>query len=343
MAFRRWKEKENHKYIARVPLKNPTEDRQYRYFYTKEEYQAYLNGVKLTKNPNKQNRANLLQKKLTKLTDKIDKKKDLKSIVGKVLNTKTVKKGEALVGKFLKKEDAKKSYKFGDYNPASHFIEKVFKSGIGKAIVDLGYEQITLSKTEKVESLNKLKKKTKKSTSLQDQAAVNPNYLSSNDGYSMNCPYCTAAYDLRRRGYDVEASVNPKGETVYDVAKWYKGAEVVELSDVISKHSNNGLQNMYVDRTYASAAINRELANYGEGSRGHFFVWWTGGGGHDVAWEVEKGNVVLHDAQVNKTYTVDEIMSRSEYMAYIRTDNLEPTEEVLEAVRNKKRRKKNGR
>ena len=352
MAFRRWKEKEEHKYVARVPLKNPTEDRQFRYFYTKEEYQKYLSNLRTTNNNNKKvenKKIKTKQKKdvkkktedktkdkLLKIFDKINKKQKQKNKLGKIL-----KDGEALVNKFLNKNGKTKlkNDKVSS-NPVAKFVLKTIKNGIGSAIVSTAYDYLykkqeqekkkeTKKEKEIAESFEDLKKKNKNYTKKEDQSVVNPNYDPYVSDYSMNCPWCTAAYDLRRRGYDVEAGPNPNGESALEIVSWYDGAKIVELDDIEKKHPEYGTSNR-------SKAIEKELLSQGEGARGHFLVYWTSGGGHDVAYEVEKGKVVLRDCQVDETYTVKEIMDYSEYMFYIRTDNVKPNKKVLKTVRNRK-------
>ena len=63
-------------------------------------------------------------------------------------------------------------------------------------------------------------------------------------------------------------------------------------------------------------------------------VYWKSGGGHSMAYEIDStGRAIIRDCQVNKTYTVEEIVSKgvSDVM-YMRTDNLELTEKILNTV-----------
>lgn len=53
-------------------------------------------------------------------------------------------------------------------------------------------------------SFNDVKKKSHEMSADEDMARVNP-YYEEGDIFKINCSYCTLAYEMRRRGYDVEA------------------------------------------------------------------------------------------------------------------------------------------
>ena len=82
--------------------------------------------------------------------------------------------------------------------------------------------------------------------------------------------------------------------------------------------------------------MEENLKQYGEGARGHLGLYWKMGGGHDVIWEVENGEVVIRDCQINQVVELEDYLSRSSSYDYVRTDNLEPTEDILRTVRNRK-------
>lgn len=143
-------------------------------------------------------------------------------------------------------------------------------------------------------------------------------------GYSNNCAYCTLAYDMRQRGYDVEASAVGKliSNTPEVIESWYEGGKISMVSpDTIEK---------------------KILETNEEGARGQFIVYWEGGGGHSLTYEVENGTVYIRDCQINKMYKLSEYPCYP-YIAqsgYMRTDNLELTENALVGVKNKKKDKK---
>ena len=189
--------------------------------------------------------------------------------------------------------------------------------------------------TEKLDGVGDLATQKTKLKKSEDQAAVNPYYYTNDDKYTTNCAYCTAAYDLRRRGYDVEAAAISEGHgnTIDKIASWYKDAEVVTMADVIVESVKSGES---ADKEIYEI-LKEDLLKHGEGARGHFCVQWKSGGAHDVIWEVENGEVVFRDCQTNNTTTnVEWYTSRAKYFNYFRSDNLEIDESILETVRNKR-------
>jgi hypothetical protein len=161
-----------------------------------------------------------------------------------------------------------------------------------------------------------------------DQATVNEWYNMSNaqgDGAAtQNCSYCTAAYDLRQRGYDVEAgpwTASDDPTTIHEIMSWYDNpkAQVLEY---------NAFQ---TDK--AVSTIEKELTKQGDGARGHFMLYWTNGGGHDVIYEVKNNNVTIRDCQTNEVLKLKDYMQYANTVAYFRTDNIDVNENVLDKVR----------
>ena len=174
-----------------------------------------------------------------------------------------------------------------------------------------------------------IKKKIKgKHTEAQDQAAINPDFNLGKLENSMNCTMCTTAYELRRRGYDVEANVTTKGRRTKDTMSWFN----LSKADV---HSSNSYD-----------AIKKELLAQPEGSRGNFM---SGVGPfdsrHSMVWERKGNDVVIRDCQSNTVYdSIDTSIvnkrSRQKYEFY-RSDNAEINwETVKDAVVERKERGK---
>ena len=222
----------------------------------------------------------------------------------------------------------------------SVLVGTLLAKAIGKTVHETG-EAIEQNVTEKraEESRQKaslkddplpiLPVKTEATTRDEDMNLVNPKYDRGTYAYTMNCSYCTAAYDLRMRGYDVEAD----GISKYDAAtieaeitSWYDGEEVKRRSI-----TNNGAT-MKED----AERLEAELLSYGDGARGHMMLYWQMGGGHDVIWEIEHGDVVIRDCQTNEKLEVIDYLQYSNYVSYFRTDNIQPNENILETVRSRK-------
>lgn len=187
-------------------------------------------------------------------------------------------------------------------------------------------------------SFSDLKKINTTQTNDEHQAAVNPDYKSYTYDYSQNCTFCTAAYDLRKRGYDVEANPisMPEAYTLDSICSWYKNTEPRSESTV------KAMSRSVIDETtYAenrSRILSNSLEKHGDGARGHLCLEWTNGGGHDIVWEIENGKAVYRDCQLNTVVDIDSYLATTSNYHYIRVDNLELTDDVLRTVRNRKGR-----
>lgn len=223
---------------------------------------------------------------------------------------------------------------------AKSFISRTLTSGFGKAVYGLVAPALVALQVELTtpKSFSELKKTNTKETNDEHQKKVNPKYDASTYDYSMNCSFCTAAYDLRKRGYDVEA--NPismvEAYTVEDVCGWYKGAKSVSKSTVEAQYRKQVTKTK--EAPSESDMLSTALKKYGDGARGHLALYWDYGGGHDVIWEVENNEVVFRDCQTGEISRTLSYLSYASDYDYVRVDNLEPTEYVLRTVRNRKAR-----
>lgn len=223
---------------------------------------------------------------------------------------------------------------------AKGFVSQTLFGSFGKAVFNLVAPALAALQVELTtpKSFSELKKIDTKQTNDEHQKKINPKYNASTYDYSMNCSFCTAAYDLRKRGYDVEA--NPistvEAYTVDDVCSWYKGAKKVSSFEVRSEYASKITSRK--DALTKSEMLSKSLESNGEGARGHLALYWAGGGGHDVIWEIENGEAVIRDCQTGKVVDVSEYVSYAAGYDYVRVDNLEPTEEILRTVRNRKKR-----
>lgn len=132
-------------------------------------------------------------------------------------------------------------------------------------------------------------------TREEDAMLVNPKYESFNDNYSYNCAECTAIYELRRRGYDVESNgESGLGRNVdkYNTEKrydlFYEDADVHHIKPAKT------------DAEYAKE-LEKEFAQYPPGSRGDISFKWDGvNSAHSIAWEKDgDGNVHFVDTQIS--------------------------------------------
>lgn len=206
-------------------------------------------------------------------------------------------------------------------------------------------------------------------------------------GYrTVNCTYCSTAYELRRRGYNVEAANLPSNITAMNVSKLY---DVKDSSlKVTSKkvHSDTPFAEGLVDRTTnygkvtsrsknpdgswtydvqgytlenhdkniksvtpmfdvdnghsdlaaVEKAIEKQMSDFPEGSRGMFNVYWREGGGHSMVWEKgEDGKIEIIDNQLGTKIPMDVVLSGVDPAApiqMIRTDELKMKRGIMTRV-----------
>jgi hypothetical protein len=160
-----------------------------------------------------------------------------------------------------------------------------------------------------------------KHTMTDDLPLCNPKY-STGTLYQNNCGYCSVTYDMRRRGYDVEAM--PKNGLY--VSEWRNMWNGFYPQGVTAKRKNTAL-----------AEMTNEIQSWGEGSRGAVFVVWDGRSwGHFFSVEVINGEAVFIDPQNGKSgqYVADYFKRvKPSSIQYGRVDNLELSDKIKEAVK----------
>ena len=221
------------------------------------------------------------------------------------------------------------------------------KVGLAGAILALGGISTAVGETNAINNNKKLDKereecKTDSKTGLllknnpntspkDDLERVNPNYTDANTNSTKNCMLCTTAYDMRRRGYEVQANLASEGYGVTAIKDWYPDAKIETV-----KASN-------VKDTVKS--LGETLTKQGDGARGNIMVHWdpiktNSFGGHSMIYEVENNQVILRDAQNGREYgsfsngeMVDHLDKAMSSIRYVRLDNVDfDIEKIREAV-----------
>ncbi len=193
-----------------------------------------------------------------------------------------------------------------------------------------------------------LRLKDKDYTQEEDQKMVNPEVWNFDKNTKNNCMLCTTAYELRRRGYDVTAGKAVSGYGSEELKDFFPKAKVEDLyfpeTDKELKRSS----------ARASLGMNKELTRavvdglkkQGDGARGNLMVKFDTLAGHSVAYEIENGELVIRDCQVNKTFRenpkagsgkamkIERLLNSCSTAECVRTDNLEfDKDKIKEAVR----------
>lgn len=202
-------------------------------------------------------------------------------------------------------------------------------------------------------------------------------------GYrTVNCTYCSTAYELRRRGYNVEAANLPSNITAMNVSKLYdvkdsslkvtskKVRSDVPLTDsnshygritnrslnsdgswsydvqgyTLENHDKNiksvtpmfDVDNGHADLSAVEKAIEKQMSDFPDGSRGMFNVYWSDGGGHSMVWEKgEDGKIEIIDNQLGTKIPMDVVLSGVDPAApiqMIRTDELKMKRGIMTRV-----------
>lgn len=179
------------------------------------------------------------------------------------------------------------------------------------------------------------KVKSRETSPDEDCKDINPDWDPNVYKNAYNCAWCTFAFDLRRRGFDVDAGdIDATVENTPDEIKsWYKGAKWSEPSKGLDKYLNSEFtgkdKQKYVDiynkkikegwdaadaNTYAASnAAAKKLteqivkdANGDKESWGQTIVYWRGSegnkdaGGHSIAYYQKDGKVTFYDCQTGE-------------------------------------------
>lgn len=217
--------------------------------------------------------------------------------------------------------------------------------GSAKWKKDSSNSQVAYYKTES--SDHRIKKKVLISSRKYDVKVTNPS------NGEINCMLCTAAYELRRRGYDVVAKgddavykindgedtpgVDPTLFTTWfpKAEQWWAGAhsdkEEREMKRLAASEKGN---------VEFATSITNELQKQGVGARGNLMMKLSDDSGHSMSYEVTKKGVKLYDGQLGLIIQPEEaadIFARTLGASYIRLDNVSFDEEkIFEAIQNRK-------
>lgn len=160
---------------------------------------------------------------------------------------------------------------------------------------------------------------------------VNPKYGA--PGTKMNCRRATMAYEMRRRGLDVEAtkSILASGQDLQGLKS------AVEIKKAKSRWGEKAVLSApelaNLSHVQRSSAIFNHLDQHPEGARGELAVGWKWGGGHSMAWEKVNGKPIIFDAQSKHTFRDAEAFTNKargvHEAGYTRTDNAKLNEDFL--------------
>lgn len=157
-------------------------------------------------------------------------------------------------------------------------------------------------------------------------AGANPHYAEGRE-WQQNCQRCIYAYEMQRRGYDVEALPRIFDGTdrlpyMYDKNGWLAVMEGAKLVDMPSR---NTIQKMA-----------DQMAQWGDGARAVVRVAWKGGrSGHVFIAEQVNGQTHFVDPQPGRAIDVKTCMDYAikGQTKLVRIDNLKPTDLIQKCVK----------
>lgn len=204
-----------------------------------------------------------------------------------------------------KKEPTTRDEDMAAINP--NFIPEEARQELSKIESDY-YKAVLTGNEEKAEEL------------YDEYMAISEKY----EGYMQNCANCTLAYDLRRRGYDVDASWNPNSTNIDAIMDWYKLTD----NDVLGVDKGG----QKISRSEAKQIEKQLKSMYPEGSYGHMLLYWADGGGHDVVWSIENGKTIIRDCQSNEVVNIEDYLTKCSAMDMFRADDKELTEKAYKVA-----------
>ena len=198
--------------------------------------------------------------------------------------------------------------------------------------------------------------KLNKPDSIEDAAKkVNPRYdVDYASNARNNCVFCSTAYEMRRRGYDVIAKPSTKPQLISIFQDAFPGAKfklyppeskscIEIIRDSKGKMTDLQIKDFDMYRASQRKAIrgeNEELAietmtslKKEKNSRGQLSIVWPYGGGHSISYEVKNNKLTVIDPQNGKVYDTDykieKLLASSISASSYRLDNCDIDPEVL--------------
>ena len=212
----------------------------------------------------------------------------------------------------------------------------------GRSKVKQAFENKRISKLD-VDAKTGFHLKDKEMTPEEDMKHINPQFKNFDTNTKNNCMLCTTAYELRRRGYDVQAGTTTRGYQNKDVLEWFPKAKLesaysTDMTTVKDRAASNLKVAFGIGGKEKYKKLSESLLKHGDGARGNLMVTWDAKGGHSIVWENQNGSIILRDCQSGKMYKserqIASLLSGTYSATYVRTDNVDfDKKKVKELVR----------
>lgn len=187
-------------------------------------------------------------------------------------------------------------------------------------LLDEGYSVAKYaSSSEALYEFNNLPRFNQRLGEEQQRQATNHN--APNNNRQNNCFECTMAYEMRRRGYNVQAN-EVRGGYAFEAMHAFdiKNSFTIKMS----QPSNGAVSN----RTLAEEAyrsLEEQCLSYGDGARGMMGIYYAEpySGGHAMSWVVENGKFKIIDNQNNSIEGYESFLYSDGNIDVYRLDNAE--------------------
>ena len=151
-----------------------------------------------------------------------------------------------------------------------------------------------------------------------------------------NCGFCATAYELRRRGQDVQAQESLQGVSSEATKMTYMNLKKSDVHNIAARKSGKTMHIGMTEEEYDG--MQKSIMKDGENSRGRINVQWRAPaegyepmGGHALNYEVKNGKFFIVDGQVGKVLSGKDAykyMSDAINVEHFRTDNKKVNDKV---------------
>lgn len=166
-------------------------------------------------------------------------------------------------------------------------------------------------------------------------SGTNPNYDKARE-YQINCQRCVPTYEMRRRGYDVEALGNLRGSVKLGNLEKMKELWSLEDKDILRNYIEikRGENITIKDADFGNVLDFIEDSDIG--SRFQISWWWSKNRtGHTVVAENTRKGAMFIDPQLGKTFTTEQFWrldKNKRKMFLFRIDNRKINEDMLKLI-----------
>ena len=166
-------------------------------------------------------------------------------------------------------------------------------------------------------------------------SGTNPNYDKARE-YQINCQRCVPTYEMRRRGYDVEALGNLRGSVKLGNLEKMKELWSLEDKDILRNYIEikRGENITIKDADFGNVLDFIEDSDIG--SRFQISWWWSKNRtGHTIVAENTRKGAIFIDPQLGKTFTTEQFWrldKNKRKMFLFRIDNRKINEDMLKLI-----------